>query len=170
MATSNLVFIENIPTNTQIPHLIDYFSMAHNITITNASMEYDPNPKNNWCYAHVEFNSIADAAKVIRKANSDELVFKGRHLMASTDLNPPSTTPRVPPSNDYIHASGYTDRNVHSTTQYGAPLSTPTDPRQRNQNNRHGSYRGHNKGGYRGGRGRGGYSGRMRDNRRDKPY
>lgn len=120
------IFVQNLPTNTEITEIRDYFGMTHNVSIRDVSMEYDPNPKHNWCYAHLELNSVADASKIIHKASNlsgGGLIFKGRNLIVNVDRNP-QVWPAVTTTPQY---RAYNNNNMRTKE---APMISSSDPRK----------------------------------------
>jgi len=181
-ATNNTrLFIENLPPKTVVKNLISYFELTlgsgdGRFNVRSASLEFDSDPKANWCYAHVEFSNPSDATEVIRLANVNGLIFSGRHLMASFDQQyqsssiPLSSVPMHPPA----PPAAQNGNALVTLPNPGHPLMDPrrthNPPPPNHMGGKAGGGRGFRGGNNnRGGRGAPG-SGRNRENRRDRPY
>jgi len=143
-------FVENLPRDSQPHDLVPFLSgLLGKVTTTKqCTMEYDPDPNANWCYAHIEFDSVQDASMMIQMSRHGNLIFRGRHMTVSQDLNPPpplSTTnananlvrsghvrpPPPPPSyhtqpTGAFHSHGPTGAATHTYTH--APSNKPPGP------------------------------------------
>jgi hypothetical protein len=159
---STKILLENLPL-VATPHTISAGLHQYSLSVTCCIMEYDPDPKASWCYAHLDMASPDAASRCVWLAENSSLEFQGRMLSASIDNSPKpneadgryhrvdvvSTPLAMPPQNIVWH------------NQFPEQLSKPIGRNPRHMTNAPRTNF------PRGGRGRGGHH---RPRRRDRPY
>lgn len=159
---STKILLENLPL-VATPHTISEGLHQYSLSVTCCIMEYDPDPKASWCYAHLDMASPDAASRCVWLAENSSLEFQGRMLSASID-------------NSSKPSEG--DGRYHRADGVGPPLTMPPQnivrhnqfaeqlPRPIGRNPRH-MTNAPITNFSRGGRGRGGHH---RPRRRDRPY
>jgi hypothetical protein len=91
---STNILLENLPLVTT-PHTISACLHQYSLGVKGCIMEYDPDPKASWCYAHLDMATPDHASRCVWLAENSSLEFQGRMLSASIDNSLKPNEPHV---------------------------------------------------------------------------
>jgi hypothetical protein len=159
---STKIILENLPL-VATPHTISAGLHQYSLNVTCCIMEYDPDPKASWCYAHLDMASPDAASRCVWLAENSSLEFQGRMLSASIDNSPKPNEADVRYQIANVVGPPLTmpPHNIVRHNQYPEQLPKPIGRNRRHMTNAPRTNF------PRGGRGGGGHH---RPRRRDRPY
>jgi hypothetical protein len=88
------ILLENLPL-VATPRTIYAGLHQYSLRVTGCIMEYDPDPKASWCYAHLDMATPDDASRCVWLAENSSLEFQGRMLSASIENSSKPIEPDV---------------------------------------------------------------------------